>query len=63
MDIVYEQNCTFREWYEHYKSNIVELFYTILDWIEEEDLYVYYSRQDFYRNFVYFVYKNSVPFI
>lgn len=60
---IFQKNCSFREWYNHYKDDIIKLFYFVLDWIEEEDLGVYETRKGFYRNFVYFVYKNSVPYI
>lgn len=63
MNYIFKKNCTFREWYEHYKSDIIKLFHTILDWCDDEELIIYGTRKEFYRSFVYFVYKNSIPFI
>ena len=63
MNIIYEQNCSFREWYDTYKSEIITLYYEVYNWIENEDFYVYVSREEFYTNFVHFLYKNSIPHI
>jgi len=63
MNIILEKNCSFREWYQHYKPDIISLFHIIIEWIEQEDLLVYGTRQQFYNIFVHFVYKNSIPFI
>ena len=61
--IIYKKNCTFREWYEYYKTDIICMFHIILDWVENEELLIYGTHENFYRNFVQFVYKNSTPFI
>ena len=63
MNYIFKKNCTFREWYEQYKSDIIKLFHNILDWCDDEELIIYGTRKEFYRSFVYFVYKNSIPFI
>ena len=60
---VYTQNCSFIEWYDTHKKDIISMFHMILEWIDDGDFYVYNSRKGFYKKFVYFVYKNSVPYI
>ena len=61
--IVYTKNCTFREWYNEYKREIITLFHQIIQWIIHNKYTIPISRKEFYRNFVYFVYKNSIPYI
>ena len=63
MNVILNKNCSFREWYDHYKLDIIQLFHIVIEWIEQEELYVYYSKPEFYNSFVHFVYKNSIPFI
>lgn len=61
--IVYNKNCSFREWYDNYKIDIIHMFHILLNWLDGEELSVYGTREYFYTNFVQFVYKNSVPYI
>ena len=61
--IIYKKNCTFSEWYEHYKDDIIKMFHIILRWVDDEELVIYGTHEIFYKSFVHFVYKNSIPFI
>ncbi len=61
--IIYNKNSSFREWYDYYKTDIVHMFHILLKWLNDEELTVYGTREQFYRNFVHFVYKNSVSYI
>ena len=63
MDYVFKKNCSFHEWYQFYKLEIIDMFHSLLNWLIENDFQIECTKKTFYKKFVRFVYKNSTPYI